>query len=118
FWLVAALYVWQLLTRWRQLNTPGDRVLTMAALVALPLASTSVRNVPAFMMLMAPAFSCLLAPQIGRSTQDIERRRRSLAGTAAVVIAALIAAVVVVGAWTLRWSSLGWDPVSPSAARA
>ena len=53
---------WPSLTvrRWKSLERPADRVLVVAALVAFPLAARSLRNVPAFMMIAAPAISRLL----------------------------------------------------------
>jgi hypothetical protein len=118
FWMVGAAFVWQLATGWRRLRSPGDRVLAMAALVALPVAGGAVRSVPAFMMLMAPALSRLLSQPDESQRRPLARGGGSVVVTTAVGAAVVTAVLIVATAWTHRWSRLGWDPVSPSAARA
>ena len=110
FWGLAALLVVVAVTRWKRLEGPADRVLVMAAVVVLPLAVQSMRNVPAFAMLVAPAASRLM---FRRSPSESMRLNPLLAGAAI-----LVGISVVVIAWKGPWARLGWHPMSPGAARA
>ena len=44
FWALAAVFVWQLTRHWRRLPDREDRVLAVAAMLALPIAVRSLRN--------------------------------------------------------------------------
>jgi hypothetical protein len=57
FWAVAVLLAALTVRRWTSVERPADRVLIVAAILAFPLAARSLRNVPAFMMIAAPAMS-------------------------------------------------------------
>jgi hypothetical protein len=121
FWGVAAFLLWQLARRWQRLQTPEDRVLASAALLALPFAVRTLRNVPAFMMLAAPALTRLThripdervgsAPPASTPVRAASRRWMLLA-------VSLVAVIVVWSAWSTPWSMLGWTPISPQAAAA
>ena len=89
FWLIAATFVYVVLARWKRLRTPGDRVLAVAALVVLVLAVRTLRNIPAFTMLMAPALSQLIAPVPEAQAANRIVRRGSILATAVVAVAAL-----------------------------
>jgi hypothetical protein len=122
FWGLAAFFVWQLARHWRRLPTREDRVLAAAALLALPLAMRALRNVPAFMMLAAPALT--------RLTYPTARESKSVAGDAVPavsrratdawlpLVASLAGLIVIWKAWSTPWAMLGWTPMSPSAAAA
>jgi hypothetical protein len=118
FWLAGAAFVWQLIARWKHLQTPADRVLAVTALVALPLAGRTLRNIPSFMMLMAPAFSRLLAPAASSSKESRTQPHGSAVATSVFAAATIAAVIAVAAAWRDRWERLGWDPISPAAARA
>ena len=90
FWALAVLLVILVVRSWRRLETPADRALAMAALVVLPLAVRSLRNVPAFVMVGAPAASRLLFPaattrftRADRDGSQSEPRPGASSGTAA-----------------------------------
>ena len=119
FWALAAVFVWQLTRHWRRLPDREDRVLAVAAMLALPIAVRTLRNVPAFLMLAAPALT--------RLTYATARERKRVAGEPKsnpavgtwLPVAAAVAALIVVGnAWKAPWPMLGWTPVSRSAAAA
>ena len=118
FWLAGGAFVWQLFVRWKHLQTPADRVLAVTALVALPLAARTLRNIPAFMMLMAPAFSRLLVPAASTSKGARAQPHGSAFAMSAFAAAAIVALIAVAAVWHTRWEGLGWDPISPAAARA
>jgi hypothetical protein len=116
FWGVAAVFVWQVVRRWRSLESPADRVLVAAALLALPLAVRTFRSVPSFVMLAAPALSRLTWPGVSKATSPAWRpTRRSLALLAPLLA---VAALVVGRAWSVPWPMLGWRPISGPAASA
>jgi hypothetical protein len=118
FWGLAAVFAWQAVRRWRTLATSEDRVIAVAAALALPLAVRTYRNVPAFMMIAAPALTHLTwklpSPATPPSSSPVGRRL----ATATLAVTAIIGAIVVVQAWRTPWPLLGWSPMSPSAARA
>ena len=64
FWGLAVVLAFMAIRRWKSLEEPADRVLLVAAIIAFPLAMRSLRNVPTFMMIAAPALSRLLHPRL------------------------------------------------------
>ncbi len=122
FWTVAAFFLWQLARQWRRLPTREERVLAAAALLALPLAVRTLRNVPAFMMLAAPALTRLTYPAGdvpqgvgGTAAPGVSR----LATPLLLPLAALLVSLAVIWkAWSAPWAMLGWTPISRSAAAA
>ncbi len=134
FWALAVLLVGLVVRSWRRLETPADRALTMAALVVLPLAVRSLRNVPAFAMVGAPAVSRLLFPAATTRFTRADRGglpaeplpaqaagrppRTHISGLLVSAAALLMAATVVVTGWRQQWPMLGWEPISPAAAAA
>jgi hypothetical protein len=116
FWGLAAVVVWQVVRRWRALESPEDRVLVAAALVALPLAARTFRNVPTFMMLATPALT-RLTWRSGAERDRADRRHHTLRFAAAGLVA-MVGVVIVWRAWTTPWAMLGWRPMSPEAAHA
>ena len=120
FWALAGCLIWLLARDWRRLETPGDRVIAMAAVIVLPLAVRSLRNVPAFLMLATPTITVLLdrrgeAPTPARAQAAGPRAPLSVA---LVVAGALVAGATVWRAWSTPWPMLGWQPVSHAAAEA
>jgi hypothetical protein len=122
FWGVAAFLLWQIVSRWRRLPTRADRVLAAAALLALPFAVRTLRNVPAFMMLAAPALTRLtLGTADDRADSGAAVRSTSSRGTRRpwiVVAVCLVGVSVVWRAWSAPWPMLRWTPISPPAAAA
>jgi hypothetical protein len=105
------------------LESPADRVFVVAALVVFPLAARSLRNVPTFMMIAAPAVSRLLHAHERRAQQTASSgprptRERPLVAVA-LVAAALVAGLGIVAiAWHQEWPRLGWQPIDRREAHA
>ena len=120
FWAVAVLLAALTVRRWKSVERPADRVLIVAAILAFPLAARSLRNVPAFMMIAAPAMSRLLYTVSARGGGPSGPRLSTAAlARLAVVAAALIAATAVVAAaWRQPWARLGWQPIDAREAEA
>jgi hypothetical protein len=72
FWMATALFVYLLLTRQRRLRTAEDRLLGVLATLFLPLAVTSMRTVPHFLLLAVPVMARLapLSPHSGTGDGD------------------------------------------------
>ena len=118
FWGLAAVLAVMAVRRWKSLEDPADRVLLVAAIVACPLAMRSLRNVPTFMMIAAPAVSRLLYPRLKATANPPSPRQhpsRNLGLTAAALVAGLF---VVASAWQQSWPMLGWRPIDSAEARA
>ena len=120
FWGMAVLVAVLVLRRWRTLETPADRILAVAALLVFPLAARSLRNVPMFMMIAAPAISRLLYTASARSGGPSGPQLATAAlARLGVVAAALIAGTAVVAtAWRQPWPRLGWQPIDAREAEA
>ena len=114
FWVLAGVLLWYLGRRWRTLESPEDRALVLEALVTLPLAVRTLRSVPAFTMLAAPALTRLLWRNAARRDEPIRMPGAGYGLVAAIVLAA----AVVARAWSVPWAMLQWQPVSPAAAAA
>jgi hypothetical protein len=120
FWIGAIAFIWLAATRWRRLESTGDRTLAVGSLLMLVLAVRSMRNMGPFALLAAPAFSRL-------AWSDNDRRRLAVrrAGGAASMIRAFVFCLSVVMAVLLVRIRLiagpppaDWIPVSASAAAA
>jgi hypothetical protein len=120
FWAMAAWFVVEIALEWRRLPHGDDRVLALSGLLVLPLAARSLRNIPAFMLLAAPALSRMLARDHTVSAKRAEGRagQRAGFGVVALGVAAAAAIAIVVRAWTSPWGGLGWQPMTAAAARA
>jgi hypothetical protein len=114
FWGLALLLLVLAVARWKRLATTADRTLVIAALIVLPLAVRSLRNVPAFAMIVLPAISRLLFR--GSNTNEAGNRRTQATWIGGLAIA--VAAIVVIIAWSQPWAALGWEPLGPAAASA
>ncbi len=114
FWLLGAGVLVLAGLRWNRLSRPADRVLAAAAVLFLPLAARSFRNVPAFAMLAAPACARLIHSKAEEQSSGGPMGR---SGRIAVGVAAALAVAVVGWAWT-SGTRLGWRPMSPQAAQA
>jgi len=120
FWALAAWFVVATALNWRRLPHTSDRVLVLAAMLVLPLAARSVRNIPAFMLLAAPALSRMMSGEPKRAKLPVEHEVAQGSRTSILTLGVATAAAVaiVVHAWSRPWSVLGWQPMSAAAARA
>jgi hypothetical protein len=120
FWLMASALVWLVITRWRHLDRHGQRSIVVIALLLLPLAVRSSRNIIPFAMAAAPALSYLVWRP--GAEQDAPRRPTLGAGTAvraAVFTLSVVAAILVVHhRWTSEPPPADWTPMSSAAAGA
>jgi hypothetical protein len=110
FWGMAGTVLVLAVVNWRRLESSGDRFLAIAAVLAIPLAAKSMRNVPGFAMIFAPATSRLL---LWKDRQPPTRVSPWLVATAGVCSLAVVSA-----AWSVPWERMGWQPMSPAAADA
>ena len=92
----------------------ADRVLVVAAALAMVLAARTLRNVPAFMMLACPAVAVLGWPSHAGSTRGAQPGVPPWLGLAAAAAAAITVAL----AWSAPWPMLHWRPIAPAAASA
>jgi hypothetical protein len=118
FWILAVAFVALCVRRWRRIEDWSDRLLVVTALVLLPCAARSVRNVAPFLLVAVTAASRLLrartvtAPAPGSGAEHPRFNLALLGGCAA------LAAGAVVVCWTLPARLLGWRPITPAAATA
>ena len=115
FWVAVLMLGFGIFRQRHQLGSLAReaRLLILASIVLLPMAGTSVRNIPFFMLAALPAVSRLL-PTIARQ----RRRRASVAARVMVSTAVIIAVVAVVLRWSDGGRQLGWHPFSAEAIAA
>jgi hypothetical protein len=115
FWIAAVVVPALLVLRRDRLTTGEQAGIAIAALLLLPLAAASLRNITPFLMVAAPAASFLLA-----RTSTAAARQEGNPGLhlAIVTVAAASAAILVGRSWLGEASRLAWRPMSAAAARA
>lgn len=119
FWLATAALVALVAARWRHLLTsPADRLLTIAALLLLPLAFGSIRNIPPFLLIALPAITRLLPARVTREQVQRVTPLQANAHVAILTAAVVLAAGLVGTAWATPWTRLGWRPVPNEALEA
>jgi hypothetical protein len=115
FWMIVAALVIGLARKRTEIATADreTRLLVIAAVILVPPALTSLRNIPFFALAAIPAVSRLFATKRAA-------RVRPAGGVAWVMVGA--AAVVAVATIATRWIDggrrLGWQPLSPAAVAA
>ena len=114
FWIAAAALPALIALFHRRLSSPEQRGLVCAALLLLPLAVMTMRNITPFLVVAAPAVSFLLA----RDERRRQRDERSAFHIALVAAAIVLAAYTVGRAWQAPVPRLGWRPISTQAAAA
>ena len=118
FWAALGALGWVGYQRRRTLfDDPGDRLLTIASLFFIPLALTSLRNVPPFLVLALPAISRALRVDEPTEIPTVDPKLAKVHG--GVLAGAVVVAVVIVGiAWSAPLPRLGWNPISPEVTAA
>ncbi len=107
FWGAALAVIVLSARRWRRLTSRADRALVATAILFLPSAANSLRNISPFMMVAAPAIARLLF----RSSVPADQRPARNAAFAGLLLAAGAATSVVLTAWSSPWPRLGWVPL-------
>ena len=117
FWIIAAVFCGLMVMRWRRLGDPTNRelaIVSLPALLMLPLALSAVRNVGPFLMLAGPAVTALMP----RATALTDRRRqnRPVVNVVLMTSAVLAAAIIIGCAYRFEIPHLQWTPL-PKAFR-
>ena len=99
------------------LSNPTDRFLTVASFLFVPLALTSLRNVPPFLVLSLPAISRALRVSMPPAVSPLSTTQERV--HAGVLACAAGVAICVVGiAWITPIPRLDWHPVSDEVISA
>ena len=118
FWLLLATLVGFLYLRRRTLfDDSSDRFLIVASVLFIPLALTSLRNIPPFLVLVLPTISRLIRIDMPKATLPLPRRQTRIhAGLLAT--ACTVAVVVIALAWSTPLPRLQWNPLSAEVMAA
>ncbi len=118
FWAVLGVLGWVGYRRRLTLfDDPGDRLLTIAALLFIPLALTSQRHVPPFLVLALPAISRGLRIEEPTDTPTVDPRQAKIhAGVLGSVAGISLVGVGIV--WGTPLPRLDWTPLSPEMTAA
>jgi hypothetical protein len=118
FWIAAAGLPVLAAIRWRQLRTSADWGHVCGALLMLPLALRTMRNISPFLMAAAPAAGALLAGSSQPRAVRPVARAQAVAHTAVLSLAVIAAVLLIARTWRSPPARMGWKPVSAGAARA
>ena len=118
FWTAAVALPALTVARARYLRSGAEWGYVCAALLLLPVAVRSLRNVSPFLMAAAPAISVLLAAGSPATSSRREAAPRSPVPTLLLWGAGAAAAVVIAQAWHDPPPRMGWHPMSATAAAA
>jgi hypothetical protein len=120
FWLGVMAFAWMVVTRGRRLRIHADRVLVVTALMMLPLAMASMRNMGPMALVMGPAFSRLTWPEASSSRIAVTPSGLGwqLVRACLVGVSAVAAVLFVLHTWTSNPPPADWVPLSERAAAA
>lgn len=94
------------------LTSPTDRLITIGALLLIPLGLNSIRNIPPFLLVGLPAITRPLPVAV------LRERDRPVGHTQANAHVGMLAVVIVATAWGTSWRRLQWEPVPAEAIQA
>ena len=118
FWLMAGALIVLILKEKPWQSTLRCSSMIWTALALLPLAVTSERNVPPFLLMAVPSIATLREWR-GTPRTSASRRVEHPAFNASVLVAGLLlAAGTVAYAWSSAISRLGWQPIPEPAIAA
>ncbi|HVH27886.1 MAG TPA: hypothetical protein VM818_14050 [Vicinamibacterales bacterium] len=119
FWFLAAALVTSILAvrPWREPQTHAGTMIG-AALAMLPLALSSGRNVPPFMLLAVPAIAVLWSSRAPADRRTPTRREHPLLNTAILGFFGVVGVATVGYTWISQSPRLGWHPLPPQAITA
>jgi hypothetical protein len=116
FWAMAAAVPIAAVALRRRLDA-RTATLVAVALVLLPLAVRSMRNVPMFMLVALPTISRLARPDTPPRDRKRSIRERTGVNAAILGVTGAVGAVIVALAWIAKAPVLGWQPLSAEAIR-
>jgi len=116
FWVLLAVLIGLAARRWRDIPVlePGQRHLVLLAAVLGLAGALSVRNVPPFALIAAPAIGVLKGPTLPRQ----RREPGSHVATAVVAVACIVMAAAVGARWSEGGTRIGWQPMSDPVVSA
>ncbi len=118
FWVVLVTLGVLVYRRGRTLfDEPADRFLMIASLLFMPLALTSLRNVPPFLVLSLPTISRAIRLDVPESASLLSPTQSRTHGAILAGVTG-VAVVIVAMAWSGPLPRLQWEPVSPEALAA
>lgn len=119
FWVMAATLCLLVVSErpWHRATTAGNG-LVWGALAMLPLALTSARNIPPFVVLAVPAIALLYGLRSPETRPTRIRIERPAFNVAVLVSLSIVAAGSIAHAWTAETKRLGWHPLPPEAIAA
>jgi hypothetical protein len=118
FWVAAVGVPVLAAIRRRTLRTSADWGHVCGALLLLPLALRTMRNISPFLMAAAPAAGALLGASVQRAAAARVGRKQAVVHTGVLCVACVAAALVIARTWRSPPPRMGWYPVSAAAARA
>jgi hypothetical protein len=113
FWVAVALFAVLSVTRYRRLESAEERGIFVGAVLLMPLALMTMRNITPFLMMCAVAASYLIPQERHRDRDKRSAVHQVLVGGAALVVVGLVTT-----AWSRGAERLGWTPMTGAAARA
>ena len=118
FWVAAAALPALAMLRRRNVTGSRDWGRVWSALLLLPFALRSMRNISPFLMAAAPAGGVLLRGHSTPAPAPPPGRARTLLHTTVLTMATMAATLLIARAWRSPPARMGWHPLSPGATRA
>lgn len=118
FWVLAAVFAWLTVTRWKSLSRRDDRVMVVTSALLLGLAIRAMRNIGPFALIAAPAMTRLLwtdRPVVRVQPQTADRLTKLRVWVFACAFAGAVSVVLVGWLWI---TPTAWTPISKDAAAA
>jgi hypothetical protein len=120
FWLIAAAIVPLAFRRqlWRR-QAGRSHTLEWSALALLPLALSSARNIPPFLLIAFPAVTAMwLAEFPAQTTKPATAREKPAVNAAVFAVTAALALMTIAYSWTAQIPRLGWHPLEKQVMAA
>jgi hypothetical protein len=92
--------------------------IVISALILLPFALTSSRNVPPFLLLAAPAIAVLIESHFASRAPRIHRYERPVLNLFVLAVAVIASVTIVGNAWASQNPRLQWHPLPAQAIAA
>jgi hypothetical protein len=92
--------------------------IVISALILLPFALTSSRNVPPFLLLAAPAIAVLIESHLASRALRVHRHERPVLNLCVLAVAVIASVTTVGNAWAAQTPRLQWHPLPAQAIAA